>query len=186
MITDRLPLMENTPLFAAFAVLALALVAWRVRSGRFRQISWRYFSLAAALFWGSLATILVLSVWERYYSHFAPPYYRIAAPLASLVVYPLWVLLLRWLALRLPGLPAVSFCLLGGLQALFEHAIGIYRLNLLDVPMLQGSSPLAIFLFAFFEYIVYWAIVLLLADTIKRLVERLKPITANLLLWIHP
>lgn len=162
-------MMENTPLFAALAVLALAVAGWRVRPDRFRRISWRWFGLAAALFWGSLATILVLGVWERYYSHFAPAYYRLAAPLASLVIYPLWAALLRWIALRLPGPPALGFCLLGGLQALFEHAIGIYRLNLLEVPMLAGSTPLAIFIFAFCEYIVYWSVVLLLADALARL-----------------
>jgi hypothetical protein len=38
--------------------------------------------------------------------------------------------------------------------------------------MLQGSTPQAIFLFAFFEYAFFWGVVLILADGIRRLEQR--------------
>jgi hypothetical protein len=172
---DRLPILENTPLFTVLALLVTGFCLWRIRSGRFRQIRRLHFVLAAALFWGVLASLLILSAWERYYGHFAPPYYRFAAPLAALLVYPLWALLLRWLAARLPGNPAASFCLLGGMQGVIEHYIAITRLNILQAPMLQDSPPQAVLGFAFFEYIVYWGLVLLLADLVGLAWDRYRP-----------
>jgi hypothetical protein len=173
-MTERLSILENTPLFTVFALLVVAFVVWRIRAAGFRQIQRLHFALAAILFWGSLATILILSVWDSYYAHFAPPAYKILAPVASILVYPLWSLALRWLAIRLPGSPAASFCLLGGLQGVIEHWVAIYRLNILKAPMLQDSPPAAVLVFAFFEYIVYWGIVLILADFVRRLVEHLR------------
>jgi hypothetical protein len=128
MMTDRLPILENTPLFTVFALLVLAFVVWRIRDPDFRQIQRLHFDMAAVLFWGVLTTILILSVWDSYYTHFAPPSYKILAPLVSILVYPLWSLALRWLAIRLPGSPAANFCLLDGLQAFFEHVVAIYGL----------------------------------------------------------
>lgn len=173
-MTGHLPLLENTPLFTVLALLVFAFVVWRIRTAGFRQIQRRHFALAAILFWGTLATILILSVWDSYYAHFAPPAYKVLAPVASILVYPLWSLALRWLAIRLPGSPAASFCLLGGLQGTFEHWAAIYGLNILTAPMLQDSPPAAVLVFAFFEYIVYWGIVLILADLVRRLVARLR------------
>jgi hypothetical protein len=114
-----------------FALLVVAFAVWRIRAAGFRQIRRLHFAMAAVLFWGVLATLLILSVWDSYYAHFAPPAYKILAPLASILVYPLWSLALRWLAIRLPGSPAANFCLLGGLQALFDHAVAIYGLTYL-------------------------------------------------------
>jgi uncharacterized membrane protein YgdD (TMEM256/DUF423 family) len=162
-------MLENTPWFLLMTALAIVIVLRRVRPENFRQIAWWQFCLGAALFWGSLAGLLLAFAWGRYYSFFADPSFRLLAPLVSLLVYPLWSLLLRWVALRLPVPPAAGFCLLGGLEGLFEHAVAITRLDILQVPMLQGSTPLAVMVFAFFEYIVYWGIALILADGLRRI-----------------
>jgi hypothetical protein len=45
--------------------------------------------------------------------------------------------------------------------------------------MLQGGTPLAIFLFAFFEYAFFWGIVLILADGIRRLEEHFRHFKAR-------
>jgi hypothetical protein len=90
------------------------------------------------------------------------------------VVYPLAALLFRWIALRLPGNPVLWFCLLGGLESIAEHAVAIYRLNILRIPILRGSTAAAIFLFAFFEYVVYWGAALWLSLLVDRLWDALR------------
>jgi len=167
-------MLENTPLFTVLAVLTLGLTMWRVQGSSFHRIAWWQFCLAAALFWVSLASLLVLLAWGSYYSYFTQPAYRLLAPLASLLIYPLWSLLLRWISLHLPIPPAAGFCLLGGLEGLFEHSVAIYRLDILQAPMLENSTPLAVFVFAFFEYVVYWGIVLILADGLQRILAHRK------------
>jgi hypothetical protein len=161
--------METSILFAILLAAALiALVGWRAKAERFRALSWAAVGLASALFWGLLAIGLRLYFWETYYSYFTPAWSRWLAPLAA-VLYFFIGLLLRWIALHLPGNPAITFLLLGGLESIPEHALGIYRFHILDIPLLEGSPPLSIFLFAFFEYIVYWSIVLGLALLLGRL-----------------
>ncbi len=169
-------ILENTPLFILIAVITVLILVWRIKPGEFRATQWLNFCIAAGVFWGCFSLILVLTMWDRFYRHFAPPYYYFVALLASIFVYPIWSLALRWIALRLPGNPIVWFCILGGLQAIFEHAIAVYRLDLLAVPFLAGSTPTAIFIFSFFEYIVYWGIVVYLAVVIRRLRQRYWPV----------
>ena len=53
--------------------------------------------------------------------------------------------------------------------------MAITRLGILQIPMLQGSTPMAVLAFAFFEYIVYWGIALILADGLRRVWSRHKP-----------
>jgi len=111
--------------------------------------------------------LLVIFFWNDYYGFFADPIQRFLIPLAAFIVYPLWSLLLRWLALRLPGNPVAAFSLLGGLQALPEHAIAIYVVHIPDIPMMQGSTAASIFIFAYFEYVLYWSLVLALARLLR-------------------
>jgi hypothetical protein len=161
--------METSILFAILlAVVVLALAGWRVQAERFRALPWLDVGIASALFWGLLATGLRWYFWETYYSYFTPAWSRWLAPLAA-VFYFFVGLLLRWIALHLPGNPAITFLLLGGLESIPEHALGIYRFHILEIPLLAGSTALSIFLFAFFEYIVYWSIVLGLALLLGRL-----------------
>lgn len=162
-------LTTNTPIAVVLALLTVGLLAWQVRSKTFRSLSWQSFMIAAAVFWGSLAVMLVCYAWQFYYSQFAPPSYRLAAPIASFLVYSLVALLLRSASLRLPGSPALWFCLLGGLQSVPEHAIAIYRLGILHIPLLRDTTAEAIFVFAYFEYVVYWGLALFLTVLVDRL-----------------
>ncbi len=168
-MTNQQLFLENTPAFILFAILIVIFLFWRIKPVEFRKIPWSHFCIAAALFWGSLTLIFVLIGWDLYYSHFTPHYFRYLAPLASIFIYPLWSLAFRWIAFRLPANPIVSFCILGGLQSFYEHAVAIYRLNLLEVPLLEGTTPVAIFIFAFFEYVVYWGIVVLITLVVGRI-----------------
>jgi hypothetical protein len=147
---------------------------WRVKSATFRSLRWQSIGIASALFWGLLAAVLLSFAWDFYYTLFVPSWYRLAAPLGAILLYPLLGLAMRWAALKLPGNPVITFCLLGGLESIPEHAIGIYRFDILQIPILQGSTASAIYLFAFFEYVIFWGITLLLAIGLDRLYNGLR------------
>jgi hypothetical protein len=155
------------------AVVVIGITAWRPGPQAFRALPAASFTIGSALFWGVFAALMIAYAWSFYYVHFVPAWYRYAAPLGAAVLYPLLAHLIRWASLRLPGNPAVTFCLLGGLEAIPEHAVGIYRFRILDIPMLQGVSPGSVFLFAYFEYVVYWGVALMLVAAASRLAARL-------------
>jgi hypothetical protein len=137
-------------------------LARRIRPDRYRRLPWAVV-LAATVFWVSYGLLLFALVWESYYAKFLPnPVDRsLARSLLELLIYPPIGFLLWWLAQRLPGNPAVSFCLLGGLQALPEHLWGFYGLGMLEqVPFLQEASPASVLAFAVSEYVLYWGSVL--------------------------
>ena len=86
----------------------------------------------------------------------------------ELFPYPFIGLVLWWLAARLPGNPAVNFCLLGGVLSVPEHLWGIYRLGMLDkVPFLLEASSASVLAFAVPEYILYWGSILSIATLIQ-------------------
>jgi hypothetical protein len=164
----------NTPIFIALACIMIVLLAWRFKPDQFRRLSWQSVGIGSALFWSVFAGVMLWYAWDFYYRYYAPSWDRIVAPLAAIVLYFLLGILLRWAAVRLPGNPTVTFCLLGGLEAIPEHAIAIYRFHILEIPILQGTTAAAIFIFAFFEYIVYWSLALCLAIAINQLLNRLR------------
>lgn len=154
---------QNTPIFVAAALIFVGILAWRFKPAQFRRLSWRAVGIGSAIFWSILAGVMIWYAWDFYYQYYAPSWDRIVAPAGAIVLYCILGLLLRWAALRLPGNPVVSFCLLGGLESVPEHAIAIYRFHILQIPLLQDTSAVSIFIFAFFEYIVFWSLALCLA-----------------------
>lgn len=170
---DRL-IAENTPLAVGAALVIVGLLIWRLKPSGFRSLPWQTIGIASALFWGLLAALLISYAWSFYYSLFAPAWYRFAAPLGAIVIYAALGITFKWAALHLPGNPVIWFCLLGGLESIPEHAIAIYRYDILKIPLLQNSSAAAIFIFAFFEYIVYWGMALALAVGLDRLLHVLR------------
>ena len=154
---------------AGIAVCLMFLLSWRIKFWRFRQLKWHVL-IASALFWGVFATTMVWSFWDSYYWYFAPDIARWIAPLDALL-YGAIGFLLWWLARHLPGNPVANFCLLGGLESIPEHLLGIFRFKIMDIPMLQGISAESVMVFAVFEYIVYWGGVLLLAMILQNGIE---------------
>ncbi len=141
----------------------LLLLTWRIKPVRFIELKWPL-AAAAALFWGGFAFFLVQVFWESYYRYFYPPWFHSGGILLLVaLVFGLLALAFHWLALRLPGNPIVTFCLLCGLESLLEHLWGIWGLRITAVPILQAASPAAMLAFAFPEYILYWCVVILLA-----------------------
>ena len=154
------------------AVMDVGLVlflARRIRPSRFRQLHWPVV-LASGVFWMGYGLTLFATTWGSFYAWFLPdPANRsLARFLFELLLYPAVGLGLWWLAARLPGNPAVTFCLLGGLEALPEHLWGICRLGMLDkVPFLREAGPLSVLAFAVPEYVLYWGSVLGMALPIE-------------------
>lgn len=149
-------------------------LARRIQPPRFKQLHWPVV-LASCVFWMSLGLFFFETTWESFYAMFLPdPVERsLARSALELLLYPVVGLVLWWLAARLPGNPAVTFCLLGGLEAVPEHLWGIYRLGMLDkVPFLRQASPASVLAFAVPEYILYWGSTLGMAMLIQQLWQR--------------
>jgi hypothetical protein len=150
---------------ALIAVPVMHLLSRRIDPHLFKRLNWSIV-IGAVIFWMVLGLSLFALTWESFYAKFLPdPASRsLGRSLLELLPYPLIGWLMWWLAMRLPGNPAVNFCLLGGLQSLPEHLWGIYSLGMLDsVPFLHGTSPLSVIIFAIPEYMLYWSSVLWLA-----------------------
>lgn len=161
--------LENTPIAIITALILVGMLAWRVKPLTFPSLRWQSVGIASALIWSLLAAILLTWAWDFYYELFMPSWYRLVAPLGAILLYSCLGLAMRWAALKLPGNPVVTFCLLGGLASIPEHAVGIYRFDILQIPILQGSTAGWIFLFVFFEYVIFWGITMLLAIGLDKL-----------------
>jgi hypothetical protein len=172
-------IVQNTPLFFILAVIFVGLLVWRFKPAQFRMLSWQVLGAGSALFWSVFAGIMMWFAWDFYYRYYAPSWDRIVGPLAAIVLYFLLGLLLRWAALHLPGNPIVTFCLLGGLESVPEHAVAIYRFHILEISFLQGTTAASIFIFAFFEYVVYWCIALCVAIALNRIFKDVKKRAGN-------
>ena len=152
----------STWLCGGVSLLLLIPLLLVFKEGAFRRAT---LSVAgtSALFWGVVAVVAVLRFWELYYVYFYPPWVRWLVPL-DLLLYGAIGFGLWWLALRLPGPVVLGFVLLGGIEGVAEHVVGILGLHILDkVPWLQGLAPLPILIFSFFEYVLYWTLVAWLA-----------------------
>ena len=153
----------SSALFVAIIDLVLvSFLVWRISPSRFHGLGWAIVGAAPA-FWGILSTTVLWGTWDIYYRFFFPELSRWLAPLFALIGAAIGFILYH-LATRLPGNPVVNLALLAGLESLLEHLWGIYGLGILTkVPMLQSASAGSVLVFAFFEYILYWGIILGLA-----------------------
>jgi hypothetical protein len=153
--------------FLIDAVFILFL-AWRIKRNRFRELKWVLAGTAAVL-WSIFGILLVSAFWEMFYQYFYPGWMRSGGILLFVpLVFGLLALAFHWCSLHLPGNPILNFCLLGGLESVLEHVLGIYGLKILEIPMLQGASPASILAFSFPEYIFYWCIVIGIAALIQK------------------
>jgi hypothetical protein len=144
-------------------VALILFLTWRVKPSRFRELKWALAG-TAALLWSAFAVVRVAVFWNDYYRYFYPAWFRSGGILVFVpFVFGLLALAFHWLALRLPGNPLVTFCLLAGAESLLEHLVGIYGFKILAIPMLQSASPASMLTFAFPEYIFYWCVVIGLA-----------------------
>jgi hypothetical protein len=152
---------------ATVDIIFIFLLIWRIKPSSFRKLRWTLVGTAAIL-WSVFAIFLVLVFWDSYYHYFFSGWFRSGGILLYVpILYGLFALAFHWLALRMPANPIVNFCLLGGVESLLEHLWGIYSLKILEVPLLQGSSPVSILAFSFPEYVFYWCIVISIATLVQ-------------------
>lgn len=145
----------------------ISLLFWRINRERFWQLRWPLVT-AAAVFWGGFAFVFYRVFWDAYYRYFSSSWlYNGGSLVLGILLGIVLALLFHWAACRLPGNPLVGFYLVCGLESLLEHLWGIHSLRILDIPMLQGVSPISILAFAFPEYIFYWCIVISMAVLIQ-------------------
>lgn len=122
--------------------------------------SWITLVAASAVFWGIVSMLASKYFWGSYYVYIYPPWLRRLFPL-NLVLYSLIALVMWFFVKQLGFNVVISFLILGGLEGILEHIIGIYGLDILEkVPWLVGLDPLPILAFSFVEYVFYWSLVI--------------------------
>ncbi len=150
-----------TAIVAAMDLL-LGIVVWRrIKRDQFTRIrgalaiaSGIFFLLvwASAFRWG----------WDWFYAFIFPAWARLILPPVFCLLYTILAFGMGWLSLKLPGKPAINWCILGGLEGLLSHIYAIYSLGAASKPpIMQGSDPLAVLIFAVFEKSFYWTLILL-------------------------
>lgn len=159
-------LLQGMLFFALVDAIYVPLLVWRVRGETFQRLKWP-FVLAAALVWYGIWAWAIGNFWETVYCYMFPAWGqtyipRIAFFVAALVALSLWIL-----AQRLKGNPVIILCLLGGALGCLSHIWAVYRGVVSKPPMLQGASPIAAVILAFFEYMFYWCVILTLAGLME-------------------
>lgn len=146
----------------------LMFLAQRVQPGRFRQLRWPL-AAASTIVWSVLWSAALWAYWSLWSSYVFPGWARWVAPFSGLF-FGLIAMAFWWLALHLPGRPAVIFPLLGVVLSFPAHSFGIYKLQVLTkVPLVQGVSPASVLVFGTLEHILYWSIALSFALLLRRL-----------------
>jgi hypothetical protein len=151
----------------------LILVAWRtIRRDKFQQLRGRL-----AIFSGIFFLLVWISVllwgWDWFYSYIFPGWARYVLPPLFGIGYTLLALGMSWLCLKLPGNPAVTWCVLGGVEGLLSHLYAIYGLGAASKPpIMQGTDPFAVLIFAVFEKAFYWSLILLACSLLSRGLKR--------------
>ncbi len=160
-------------IFGLIDAVYIPLLVRRVREETFHRLKWPLV-IAAALIWFGIWSWAIGNFWGTVYSYVFPAWAGIWIPwiafvAAGIVAAGLWAL-----AIRVRWKPVLTYCLMGGLLGSLTHIWAVYRGIMTDPPMLQGASPLAAIVFAFFEYMLYWCTILLLATLIDWIQARLR------------
>lgn len=165
----------TTPLIwtSSFILLVLdmlvILLAWRSVSrfqfGRLRHLLTRVSGIFYLLVW----VIVLIWGWDWFYAYIFPSWARFTLPLLFGIGYTLLASGMGWLSLKLPGNPAITWCVLGGVEGLLSHLYAIYGLGAASKPpIMQGTDPFAVLIFAVFEKAFYWSLILLACRIFSR------------------
>jgi hypothetical protein len=163
-ITTEL-LLKGMAFFALIDAIYIPLLMWRLRAESFLRMKWPL-AVAAACVWYGIWFWAIGNFWETVYRYVFPAWAQTWVPWLAIVIAAAVALGLWTLALRFKGNPVLIFCLLGGVLGSLTHIWAVYRGVVTKPPMLQGTSPLAAVIFAFFEYMFYWCTILLIAKLI--------------------
>lgn len=170
----------TTQVWACTGILAgldVILAVWanrQVQRERLWQMRWMLV-MAAGIFFLLVWSSVLLWGWDWFYSYIFPPAARYWLPLIFGVGYGLLAMGMVWLSLRLPGNPAVIWCILGGVEGLLSHLYAIYGLGAASKPpIMQGTDPLVVLIFAIFEKAFYWSMILVVCNLLWRYLNRKK------------
>ncbi len=155
-------LYKSALIFALIDAIYVPLLVWRVNVDSFRKLKWALV-ISAALVWWGIWSWAIGNFWETVYVYVFPAWSRTWNPWIALVAGGVGALGLWAISLRIKGKPVLAFLLLGGALGSLTHLWAVYRGVVTKPPMLQGASPLAAVIFAFFEYLLYWCAILTLA-----------------------
>ncbi len=162
-ITTEL-LYQGVLIFALMDTIYVPLLVWRVKDETFRKLKWSLV-IAAALIWWGIWSWAIGNFWETVYSYLFPAWARAWTPWIAFVAAGAAALGLWKLAVRVEGKSVLAYVLCGGALGSLTHIWAVIRGVVSKPPMLQGASPLAAVIFAFFEYIFYWCAILTLAKS---------------------
>jgi hypothetical protein len=171
-ITTEL-LYKGALVFALMDAVYIPLLVWRVSRETFRRMKWPLV-LAAALVWYGIWAWAIGNFWETVYSYVFPAWARTWVPWIAFGVAGTVALVLWTITVRLNGNFVFTFCLMGGVLGGLTHIWAVHLGIVTKPPMLQGASPLAAVVIAFFEYIFYWCAILTIAKILDWIYMRLK------------
>ena len=151
----------------------LILIARRtIQREQFAEMRW-LLAITGGVFFLLVWTCAMLWAWDWFYSYIFPDWGRYLLPPIFWIVYTLLGLGMVWLSLKLPGNPAITWCMLGGVVGLLGHLYAIYGLGAVSKPpIMQGTDPFAVLIFAVFELAFYWSLILLACGFIRRVYKR--------------
>ena len=170
-ITTEL-LYQGALVFALTDAAFVGLLVWRLRPDAFRRLKWTL-PIAAALVWFGIWSWAIGNFWETVYAYVFPTWAEFWVPIIAFVAAGAVALGLWAIANQSRWNPVLVYCLLGGTLGSLTHIWAVFRGIVTKPPMLQGASPLAAVVIAFFEYIFYWCVILVLALGINWMVHRL-------------
>lgn len=159
-------------LFAILDAISLALTITVAQPADFRRMKWPIVGLAG-LVWAAIWLWAIGNFWQDVYRYVFPAWSRLWIPWAQALLSAAVAGLLWWLVQRLPASPVLAFCLLGGIWGGLTHAWAVVRGLIDKPPVLQGANPWATILFAGFEFVLYWSLVLLAAAGLQQFMDRI-------------
>lgn len=171
-ITTEL-LYKGALVFALIDALYIPILLWLVKEETFRRLKWPLV-VAAAWVWFGIWSWAIGNFWGTVYSYVFPPWAKTWVPWIAFVAAGIVALGLWTLSLRVNGRPFLIYCLLGGLLGSLTHIWAVHRGVVTKPPMLQGASPVGAVVFAFFEYILYWCVILTLGLILDWMLKKLK------------
>jgi hypothetical protein len=149
----------------AFALLDIALLTFlilTIKTPAFIQLR-RALSVVTALAFGAIWAWAMSCFWMSVYGYIFPAWSRWLLPLVQAILTGTIAWLATGWALRMAGPSVLTYCLIGGCWGVFGHVLALVLGIASKPPVLQGAGPGAIIFIAFFEFIFYWSVIVLLS-----------------------
>lgn len=171
-ITTKL-LLQGGLVFALADIFLLLLLSYKVKAIPFESII-PTLPIATAIIYGGIWVWAIANFWESVYGFLFPPWSRWIVPAAQAVLTGAISYLAVRLALRVKFPSMLVYCLLGGVWGILGHTSALASGIVSKPPLLQGAAPGAVLFIAFFEYIFYWSMILLVSLLGREVWRRLK------------